>query len=160
MRTLGTSHSRAMVKIIQGRSLPPTLEICEFRFDVNNEQHDLEVSYIATKRIFWLCTKIFCSTRHSFKIMNLCVHFSSLWRVIKDETNFNFIFWRQNNGHTVVFGYLDGKPKTTYLLSITIINTIYYRVINSTLAFFSCKTTQIHHRHNPVLLIKVIDIVN
>ena len=46
MRTLGTSHSRAIVKIIQDRSLPPTLEICEFRFDVNNEQHDFQVSYI------------------------------------------------------------------------------------------------------------------
>ena len=35
-RTLGTSHSRAIVKIIQDGSLPPPLEICEFRFDVNN----------------------------------------------------------------------------------------------------------------------------
>jgi hypothetical protein len=77
MRTLGTSHSRATVKMIQDRSLPPPLEICEFRFDVNNEQHDFQVSYIiATERIFWLCTKIFNSnTRHSFKIMNLCVHY-------------------------------------------------------------------------------------
>jgi uncharacterized protein YjaZ len=106
------------VKIIQDRSLPPTLEICEFRFDVNNEQHDFQVSYIiATKRIFWLCTKIFSNTRHSFKIMNWCVH-SSLWHVIKDETNFNFIFWRQNNGHTVLFGYLDGKPKTIKYLIV------------------------------------------
>ena len=92
MRTLGTSHSRAIVKNIQERSLPPPYEICEFRFDVTREQHDFQVSYIiATKRIFWLCTKIFSNTRHSFKIMNLC-YISSLWRVIKDETNFNFIF--------------------------------------------------------------------
>ena len=73
MRTLGTSHLRAIMKIIQDRSLPPTLEICEFRFDV-----------IATKRIFWLCTKIFSNTRHSFKIMNLSVHY--------------FIFMACNNG--------------------------------------------------------------
>ena len=86
---------RAIAKIIQDRSLLPPLEICEFRFDVNNEQHDFQVSYIiATKRIFWLCTKIFSNTRYSFKIMNLCVHYFIflIWRVRKDETNFNFIF--------------------------------------------------------------------
>jgi hypothetical protein len=32
--------------------------------------------------------------------------------------------------------------KYIFNLNNTIINTIYYRVINSTLAFFSCKTTQ------------------
>jgi hypothetical protein len=52
MRTLGTSHSRAIVKIILDRSLPPTLEICEFRFDVNNEQHDFQVSYIIATSVF------------------------------------------------------------------------------------------------------------
>jgi hypothetical protein len=56
MPTLGTSHSRAKVKIIHDRSLPPPLGICEIRFEVNNKQHDFQVSYIiATKRIFWLC---------------------------------------------------------------------------------------------------------
>ena len=44
MRTFGCIDSRAIVKIIQDRSLPPNLEICEFRFDV-----------IATEHIFWLC---------------------------------------------------------------------------------------------------------
>ena len=44
MRTFGCIHSRAIVKIIQDGSLPPNLEICEFRFDV-----------IATEHIFWLC---------------------------------------------------------------------------------------------------------
>jgi hypothetical protein len=76
MRTLETSYSRAIVKIIHERSLQPPLEICEFRFDVNSELHDFQVSYvIATKRIFWLCTKIFSNTRYSFEIMNLCVHY-------------------------------------------------------------------------------------
>jgi hypothetical protein len=72
MPTLGINHLRAIVKIIHDRSLPPPLEIYEIIFEVNNEQHDFQVSYIiATKRIFWLCTKIFSNTRHSFKIMNL-----------------------------------------------------------------------------------------
>ena len=76
------------MKIIQERSLPTPLEICEIKFDVNNEQHDFQVSYIiATKRIFWLCTKIFSNTRHSFKIMNLCVHY--------------FIFMAYNKGGLV-----------------------------------------------------------
>ena len=34
---------RALVKIIQVSSLPPPLEICEFKFEVNNEQHDFLV---------------------------------------------------------------------------------------------------------------------
>ena len=68
MPTLGTSHSRAIVKIIHDRSLPPPLEICEIRFDVNNQQHDFQVSYIiATKRIFWLCTKIFSHPQAFFQ---------------------------------------------------------------------------------------------
>ena len=62
-------------EIIQDRSLPPTFEICEFSFDVNNEKHDFQGHIIATKRIFWLCTKIFSNIRYSFKIVNLCVHY-------------------------------------------------------------------------------------
>ena len=91
MRTLGTSHSRAIVKIIQDRSLPPPLEICEIRFEVNNEQHDFRVSYIiATKRIFWLCTKIFNNTKHYFKIMNLCAHFFILIACNKGRNKLQF----------------------------------------------------------------------
>ena len=91
MPTLGTSHSRAIVKIIHDRSLPPPLEICEIRFDVNNQQHDFQVSYIiATKRIFWLCTKIFSYTRHSFKIMNLCAHFFILIACNKGRNKLQF----------------------------------------------------------------------
>jgi hypothetical protein len=52
MRTLGTSHSRAIVKIIQDRSLPPPLEICEIRFEVNNEQHDFQVSFFLRQSVF------------------------------------------------------------------------------------------------------------
>ena len=52
MRTLGTSHSRAIVKIIQDRSLPPPLEICEIRFEVNNEQPDFQVSFFLRQSVF------------------------------------------------------------------------------------------------------------
>ena len=100
MHTLGTSRSRAIVKIIQDRSLPPPLEIYEFRFDVNNEQHDFQVSYIiATKRIFWLCTNIFSNTKHSFKIMNLCVHYFIFMACNKGRNKLQFYIL---NGHTVV----------------------------------------------------------
>ena len=93
MHALGTSRSRAIVKIIQDKSLPPPLEICEFTLDVSNEQHDFQVSYIiATKPIFWFCRKIFSNTRHSFKIMNLYVHYFIFMACNKGRTNFNFIF--------------------------------------------------------------------
>jgi hypothetical protein len=39
-------------EIIQDRSLPPTFEICAFRFDVNNEQHDFQGSYYCDKAYF------------------------------------------------------------------------------------------------------------
>ena len=93
MRTLGTSNSRAIVKIIQDRSLPPTLEICESRFDV-----------IGTKRIFWLCIKIFSNTRHSFKIMNLSVHYFIFMACNKGRNKLQF--------YSIMQRYLDGKPKT------------------------------------------------
>ena len=39
-------------EIIQDRSLPPTFEICEFSFDVNNEKHDFQGSYNCDKAYF------------------------------------------------------------------------------------------------------------
>ena len=39
-------------EILQDRSLPPTFEICEFSFDVNNEKHDFQGSYYCDKAYF------------------------------------------------------------------------------------------------------------
>jgi hypothetical protein len=108
MRTLRTSHSRAIVKIIQDKSLPRPLEICENRFEVNNEQHDFRVSYIiATKRIFWLCTKIFSNTRHSFKIMNLCAHYIIFMACNKGRNKLQFFHFEDKSGHNCsINGYI------------------------------------------------------
>jgi hypothetical protein len=106
MHTLGTSRSLAIVKIIQDSSLPPPLEICEFRFDVNNEQH---MHYWAKAYFLSAFVQRYLATPGILsRLWTYVYNISSLWRVITHETNFNFLFWRQNNGHTTSERYLYG----------------------------------------------------
>ena len=90
MRTLGTNHSRAIVKIIQDRSLPPPLEICEIRFEVNNEQDDkiFKFHILLRQSVFSGLVRRYLATPGIISRLSTYVHtISSLWRVIKDETN-------------------------------------------------------------------------